>query len=50
VQDYISVDTDGKLPVLPLPEDLYTALEASASKQGKTAAHLATQVLRGYVS
>lgn len=47
VQDYVPRDAEKKLPVLAVSEDVYEALEASASKQGKSVAHLASESLRG---
>ncbi len=47
MQDYVSKDAEAKLPVLAVSEEVYTALEASAAKQGKTVAHMATEALRG---
>ncbi|EIE24850.1 sulfite reductase [Coccomyxa subellipsoidea C-169] len=46
-KDYVSKDAEAKLPVLAVSEEVYTALEASAAKQGKTVAHMATEALRG---
>ena len=47
VQDYVARDEESKLPVLAVSEEVYAALEASAAKQGKTVAHMASEALRG---
>jgi len=47
VQDYVPRDAEKKLPVLAVSQEVYEALEASASKQGKSVAHLASESLRG---
>ena len=39
-------ESEGKLPVLPVAEDVYAALTAAAAKQGKSMAHFATESLR----
>ncbi|KAK9919120.1 hypothetical protein WJX75_009543 [Coccomyxa subellipsoidea] len=46
-QDYVARDEESKLPVLAVSEEVYAALEASAAKQGKTVAHMASEALRG---
>ena len=46
LQDYVHQDSEGKLPVLPVAEDVYAALTAAAAKEGKSMAHFATQSLR----
>ncbi len=47
MQDYVPRDAESKLPKLAVSEEVYQALEASAAKQGKTVAHMASEALRG---